>query len=328
MEFAMSGLLARSQLAGGQPGDARRTIETLRVRFASSGLTRFLPNMDAMLCRVALHTGDLDAAGRWYRKKAPRDPMHLNVMLRYQYLTQAMTELAFGDASAALMTLAPLEPYCVSCARHIDGIHLCALRAIALYRKKDERWWTELRAALDTAAEYRFIRPVSGYGAAILPLLEALGQNDGSRWYRQLLSNTRTQAAYYPALLQPRLSPAEALTPMELQILHLLCADKSNAEIGAILDIKLPTVKTHVSHILAKLGVSRRSEARTAAKKLRLVSEETQRPGAPGAVQDSHRLAETEQGSSSAGTLFCCAGNCGCAGIFVKPVLTVLRDRL
>lgn len=62
---------------------------------------------------------------------------------------------------------------------------------------------------------------------------------------------------------------------MELQILHLLCADKSNAEIGAILDIKLPTVKTHVSHILAKLGVSRRSEARTAAKKLRLVSEET-----------------------------------------------------
>ena len=116
---------------------------------------------------------------------------------------------------------------------------------------------------------------MSGYGAAILPLLEALGQNDGSRWYRQLLSNTRTQAAYYPALLQPRLSPAEALTPMELQILHLLCADKSNAEIGAILDIKLPTVKTHVSHILAKLGVSRRSEARTAAKKLRLVSEET-----------------------------------------------------
>ena len=90
--------------------------KTLRARFASSGLTRFLPNMDAMLCRVALHTGDLDAAGRWYREKAPRDPMHLNVMLRYQYLTQAMTELAFGDASAALMTLAPLEPYCVSCA--------------------------------------------------------------------------------------------------------------------------------------------------------------------------------------------------------------------
>ncbi len=40
-----------------------------------------------------------------------------------------------------------------------------------------------------------------------------------------------------------------------------------------MMDIKLPTVKTHVSHILTKLGVSRRSEAKTAAKKLRLVPE-------------------------------------------------------
>ena len=55
-------------------------------------------------------------------------------------------------------------------------------------------------------------------------------------------------------------------------MLHLLCADKSNAEIGKVLDIKLPTVKTHVSHILDKLGVSRRSEAKTTAKKLWLVS--------------------------------------------------------
>ena len=62
------------------------------------------------------------------------------------------------------------------------------------------------------------------------------------------------------------------LTATEWQILFLLCADKSNAEIARIMDVKLPTVKTHVSHILEKLGVSRRSEAKTAAKKLRLVS--------------------------------------------------------
>lgn len=81
-----------------------------------------------------------------------------------------------------------------------------------------------------------------------------------------------TQAAYYPAFLQPRFSPGESLTATERQILSLLCADKSNAEIARIMDVKLPTVKTHVSHILEKLGVSRRSEAKTAAKKLRLVS--------------------------------------------------------
>ena len=39
MEFAVSGLLARSQLASGQPADARRTIEVLRECFAERGLT-------------------------------------------------------------------------------------------------------------------------------------------------------------------------------------------------------------------------------------------------------------------------------------------------
>lgn len=38
-------------------------------------------------------------------------------------------------------------------------------------------------------------------------------------------------------------------------------------------DIRVSTVKSHVSSVLSKLGVNRRSEARTAAKKLRLISE-------------------------------------------------------
>lgn len=271
MEFAVSGLLARSQLANGQAMDARRTIEVLHECFVERGLTRFLPNMDAMLCRIDMHTGDLDAADAWYREKAPREPTHLNVMRRYQYLTQAMVELADGRPDAALLTLAPLEPYIQNCARIIDGIHLNVLTAIALRRKKDERWRERLTAALDAAAEYRFIRTVSVYGTAVLPLLEALDWDGDKAWRKRLMAAVRTQAAFYPHFLEPRLAPGEELTPTELQILHLLCADKSNAEIAQIMDVKLPTVKTHVSHILDKLDVKRRAEARTAAKKLRLI---------------------------------------------------------
>ena len=274
MEFAVSGLLARSQLANGQAMDARRTIEVLRECFAERGLTRFLPNMDAMLCRIDMHTGDLDAADAWYREKAPREPTHLNVMRRYQYLTQAMVELADGRPDAALLTLAPLEPYIQNCARIIDGIHLNVLTAIALRRKKDERWRERLTAALDAAAEYRFIRTVSVYGTAVLPLLEALDWDGDKKWYKQIMAAVRMQAAFYPDFLAPRLAPGEELTPTELQILHLLCADKSNAEIAQIMDVKLPTVKTHVSHILDKLDVKRRAEAKTAAKKLRLIPDD------------------------------------------------------
>ena len=274
MEFAVNGLLARSLLAAGQSGDAYRTVESLRTKFAEEGQERFLPNMDAMLVRIALHTGDLDHADTWYREKAPRNPMRINIMKRYQYLTQAMVELADGKPGAAMLTLSPLEAYIQNCGRHIDGIHLNVLTAVSLYRSKDETWRQRLTDALDTAAEYHFIRTVSVYGAAVLPLLEKLDWSGSARWRKQLMDDVRLQAAYYPRFLEPRLAPGEALTPTELQILHLICADKSNAEIGQIMDIKLPTVKTHVSHILDKLDVRRRSEAKTAAKRLRLIPED------------------------------------------------------
>ncbi len=274
MEFAVNGLLARSLLAAGQSGDAYRTVESLRTKFAEEGQERFLPNMDAMLVRIALHTGDLDYADTWYREKAPRNPMRINIMKRYQYLTQAMVELADGKPGAAMLTLSPLEAYIQNCGRHIDGIHLNVLTAVSLYRSKDETWRQRLTDALDTAAEDHFIRTVSVSGAAVLPLLEALDWDGDKAWRKRLMAAVRTQAAFYPHFLEPRLAPGEELTPTELQILHLLCADKSNAEIAQIMDVKLPTVKTHVSHILDKLDVKRRAEAKTAAKKLWLIPDD------------------------------------------------------
>lgn len=271
IEFAVTGLLIRSQMASGRSDDAVRTMEQLRTRFAENGLDRFLPNMDAMRCRMDLYVGDLDRADDWYREKAPRDLMKLNVMKRYQYLTQAMVELAAGKNQDVLLTLSSLELYCRTCRRHLDSIHLLIIRAIACWREKDKTWKTYLDEALDIAEEYQFIRPVSGYGAAVLPLLEECSRDDQNKWYLRLMAAVREQAAYYPAFLQPRTAPGESLTATELQILQLICADKSNAEIGKIMDIKLPTVKTHVSHILDKLGVSRRSEAKTAAKKRWLI---------------------------------------------------------
>ena len=110
MEFAVCGLFARSQLANGQVDDARRTIGTLRARFSERSALRFLPNIDAMLCRFDLQAGNLDAANAWYREHAPRDPIQLHVMKRYQYLTQAMVELADGRPADARVTLAPLRP--------------------------------------------------------------------------------------------------------------------------------------------------------------------------------------------------------------------------
>ena len=275
IEFAACGLLARNYIAQGRADSARRTLELLRARFEEQNLLRFLPNMDAMLCRVDLHAGNLDRAEEWYREKAPRDPIHLDVLKRYQYVTQAMVELAEGNPDGALMTLAPLENYCVNCSRYIDGVHLDILSALALYRKRDDRWRQRLGHALDTVSRFGFVRTVSVYGGAVLPLLNQLEWQEDPELIKKVLAHTRKQAALDPLFLQPRQDPGEALTETEKQILRLICADRSNADIARIMDIKVTTVKTHVSHIFEKLDVRRRGEARSAAIRLRLIPEDS-----------------------------------------------------
>ncbi len=51
------------------------------------------------------------------------------------------------------------------------------------------------------------------------------------------------------------------LTPREIEVLRLMAVGKSNKEIGSALDVTEGTVKVHVNHILAKLGVTGRVEA-------------------------------------------------------------------
>ena len=64
----------------------------------------------------------------------------------------------------------------------------------------------------------------------------------------------------------------ESLTKRETEVLRLLAQGKANKEIAAALVIGEKTVKTHVSNILSKLGVSSRTQAALYAVRLGLVS--------------------------------------------------------
>jgi DNA-binding NarL/FixJ family response regulator len=58
-----------------------------------------------------------------------------------------------------------------------------------------------------------------------------------------------------------RTEPADDLTPRELEVLRHVALGKSNKDIAATLDIGEETVKTHVRHVLAKLGAENRAQA-------------------------------------------------------------------
>ena len=66
----------------------------------------------------------------------------------------------------------------------------------------------------------------------------------------------------------------EALTEREREVLHLLVQGLSNKEIARDMQIVEDTVKIHVKHILAKLGVQSRTQAVLCAIRLGLVSTE------------------------------------------------------
>ena len=63
----------------------------------------------------------------------------------------------------------------------------------------------------------------------------------------------------------------EPLSEREIEVLRLLAAGRSNHEIAGELSVALDTVKKHVSHILAKLGATNRTEATARARELGLL---------------------------------------------------------
>ena len=66
------------------------------------------------------------------------------------------------------------------------------------------------------------------------------------------------------ARLAGRVGAAE-LTPRELEVLNRMAAGRTNKEIAADLFVSESTIKTHIHHIMAKLGCNDRTQTVTLA---------------------------------------------------------------
>lgn len=270
IEFAVIGLLARIQVSQNKAPQAIASVESLRSKFEKAGEERFLGNIDALLARIHLRTGDIESVHEWLAS-APGNEAYLWPMWRYQYLTRAMAQIEEGNTEDTMLLLSKLTPYCDTSGRVMDRLHVHILMAICRYRQNDPLWKDEMTEALNTSLEYSFVWPISQYGAAILPLLKECGWEKNKVFIKKLTGETRIQAVYYPRFLKIVSVPVEQLYTTEMQVLRLICQNLANAEIGEIMDIRLATVKTHVRNIFQKLDVKNRSEAKEMAEKLHLL---------------------------------------------------------
>jgi NarL family two-component system response regulator LiaR len=87
---------------------------------------------------------------------------------------------------------------------------------------------------------------------------------------RSTLSPEAAQALVQAARQGPK--PGHDLTPREREVLALMVEGLNNPQIGEALYISVTTVRSHVSNVFSKLGVSNRAEAIALALRNKLVT--------------------------------------------------------
>lgn len=186
-------------------------------------------------------------------------------------LVAAELLLAQGDpraAAASLHTL--LREYPLHLPRE-PHIRTRIVLALALLAQGEVREGRQLLAnVVRAAAPESFLRPFLDYGPQVGPLLAIVLQQESlaastHQFVRRLLG----QIGHRPgarllgdgAEKGEPLAVAATITPREREVLRLLAAGQTNAEIARSLSVAESTVKTHLAHLYAKLRVSNRVEA-------------------------------------------------------------------
>ncbi len=129
--------------------------------------------------------------------------------------------------------------------------------------------------ALTSFKEREHVQAVIEAGA-IGYLLKDVSAEDLAKAIRQAVQGKPTLAreaaeALMQVARQPEVIPGGALTAREREVLVLMVEGLNNQQIAERLVVSLSTAKTHVSNVLAKLGVTTRTEAVAFAFKHKLV---------------------------------------------------------
>ena len=100
-----------------------------------------------------------------------------------------------------------------------------------------------------------------------------MDQDLAARLLRRLADEAR-ESAREPARnpTRPPFEPELSLTPRELEVLELLAQGQTNGGIARSLVVSTSTVRTHVKRVIAKLGVSDRTQAAVRAFELGIVT--------------------------------------------------------
>lgn len=219
--------------ASGQPGSSLATLCGAWDLCANQGLVSTLPLLGPDLVRLAGAAGD---------------------RLRAEQATTAIEHLAARNPGVATLNGAALR-----CRGLLEANTEVLVEAVAAYRAGPRPLEFAL-ACEDTAWALGRARRV---GEARPLFEEALGfyERLGASWDMARAAARRRALGIRSGPRGPRKRPKsgwESLTATELKVVHLVAEGLSNPEIAERMFISRGTVHTHMSHILAKLGLGSR----------------------------------------------------------------------
>jgi LuxR family maltose regulon positive regulatory protein len=197
-------------------------------------------------------------------------------MHKYELLVLAQLLIAEGRPAAALRALDPLPELAERRGRPGLLIEVCALQALAWQAcGQAARAFEALERALVAGEPEGYLQPLRDLGQPMRALLGAYRAQIAGR------SGAAPLRAYVDRLLgldappsAPPAQPAglpEPLSERELEVLRLLSTSLSQPEIAERLYVSINTIRTHVKHVYAKLGVHGRTAAVERAEELGLL---------------------------------------------------------
>lgn len=219
--------------------------------------------------RLWLTCGELDRATHWMRKLDVIEQQGLPFARERQQVACVRILLAKQQPTLALERLEPVLQRATNGQRRGHVIEILILQALAQQMCQQE---TQALKALSEAIRLGepegYIRSFVDEGLPMATLLSQLREEQRQQGPTPYLD---TLLVAFPQ--QNKTQPEELLSRRELEVLQLLARGSSNQEIAQELVITIDTVKRHIRHILAKLGVQNRIQATRRAQKLNLLSQ-------------------------------------------------------
>jgi LuxR family maltose regulon positive regulatory protein len=277
--------LARLRLAQGEAAEAAAVLAEARPLVRDGPFAALAPLLDAVEAEVRIAQGDRAAAVNWAMTAAAAlDPapgarfggVVFAAGVEALGVTAARILVVQGRATGDAALLRRAERGLEVAWQLAEGqglgwlrLRVLILRALLAEAQGDrEAALGSLAAAVARAEPEGVIRPFLDEGAAMATLLAdlRLAARDGRE------PSGGVSPAYLDTLLAafPGQEPGP-LTERELEVLRLLAAGRSTAEMAADLVVEQSTVKTHLIHLYSKLGVHSRTQAVARARALRLL---------------------------------------------------------